>query len=112
MVSASFADPFVLLIRDDFSATILTEDINGDLDEIARGEAFKRGKWVSGSLYEDSNDVLRLEFPEDSDEEAGNVLLFLLSAPGGLQVRRKPHTLSLHFAFRLEHIQLKPCSSN
>ena len=87
VVSASFADPYVLLIRDDFSAVLLTGDESGDLDEVPRGEAFRKGKWFSGSLFEDSNDVLRLEYPEDSDDEAGNVLLFLLSAVGGLQVR-------------------------
>ena len=87
VVSASFADPYVLLIRDDFSAVLLTADESGDLDEVPRGEAFRKGKWFSGSLFEDSNDVLRLEYPEDSDDEAGNVLLFLLSAVGGLQVR-------------------------
>ena len=43
---------------------------------------------MSGSLYEDSSDVLRLEFPEESEDEAGNVLMFLLSAKGGLQVGR------------------------
>ena len=41
---------------------------------------------MSGSLYEDPNDALRLEFPEDSDDEASNVLMFLLSTAGGLQV--------------------------
>jgi cleavage and polyadenylation specificity factor subunit 1 len=86
VISASFADPYVLLIRDDFSAMILTED-GGDLDEVTKGNALKQGKWLSGSLYEDSNDVLRLEFPEESEDEAGNVLLFLLSITGGLQVR-------------------------
>lgn len=86
VISASFADPYVLLIRDDSSAVVLTADENGDLDEVSQSEAFKAGKWLSGSLYEDSNDVLRLEFPEESEDEAGNVLMFLLNAKGGLQV--------------------------
>ena len=88
VVSASFAEPYVLLIRDDSSAIVLTADENGDLDEVSQSEAFKANKWLSGSLYEDSNDVLRLEFPEESEDEAGNVLMFLLSAKGGLQVGR------------------------
>lgn len=87
-ISASFADPYVLLIRDDSSAVVLTADENGDLDEVSQSEAFKAGKWLSGSLYEDSNDILRLEYPEESEDEAGNVLMFLLNAKGGLQVRR------------------------
>ena len=101
VVSASFADPYVLLIRDDLSAVILTEDESGDLDEVARGEAFRKSKWLSGSLFEDSNDILRLEYPEDSDDEAGNVLLFLLSAAGGLQVRDIFSTIIIPLKFRL-----------
>ncbi|KAF6229894.1 hypothetical protein HO133_004231 [Letharia lupina] len=90
-ISASFADPYVLLIRDDSSAVVLTADENGDLDEVSQSEAFKAGKWLSGSLYEDSNDILRLEYPEESEDEAGNVLMFLLNAKGGLQVYRLPN---------------------
>lgn len=101
VVSASFADPYVLLIRDDLSAVLLTEDESGDLDEVVRGEAFRKGKWLSGSLFEDSNDILRLEYPEDSDEEAGNVLLFLLSAVGGLQVCEVLNTITIPLNFRL-----------
>lgn len=89
VVSASFADPYVLLIRDDSSAVVLTADESGDLDEVSQSEAFKAGNWLSGSLYEDSNDVLRLEYPEESEDEASNVLMFLLTAKGGLQVCRK-----------------------
>lgn len=88
VISASFADPYVLLIRDDSSAVVLTADENGDLDELSQSEAFKASQWRSGSLYEDSNDVLRLEYPEESEDEAGNVLIFLLNSKGGLQVRQ------------------------
>ncbi|KAL9129800.1 MAG: hypothetical protein Q9217_001837 [Psora testacea] len=83
---ASFADPYVLLNKDDKSVTILTADENGDLDEVEQGEKLKDTQWLSSSLYEDSNDVLRLDYGSDDDEEASNVLMFLLSATGGLQV--------------------------
>ena len=86
VISASFSDPYVLLIRDDLSVMILRADESGDLDEVERGEAIAENKWLSGSLYEDSNDVLRLESGDDSEDEAGNVLLLLLSSIGGLQV--------------------------
>ena len=109
VVSASFADPYVLLVRDDFSAILLTEDESGDLDEVPRGEAFRKGKWFSGSLFEDSNDVLRLEYPEDSDDEAGNVLLFLLSAVGGLQVREILNAIPISFTFRLSSAFNQSC---
>ena len=109
VVSASFADPYVLLIRDDLSAVLLTEDESGDLDEVPRGEAFRKGEWFSGSLFEDSNDVLRLEYPEDSDDEAGNVLLFLLSAIGGLQVRGILCVIPSSLNFRLSNAFYRSC---
>ena len=98
VTSASFADPYVLLVRDNLSAVVLTADENGDLDEVSQSEAFKAGEWLSGSLYEDSSDVLRLDYPEESEDEAGNVLMFLLTAKGGLQVRQT--LLSCHRCFQ------------
>ena len=86
---------------------VLREDENGDLEEVTKGRALKEGKWLSGSLYEDPNDVLRLEFPEESEDEAGNILLFLLSAVGGLQVR---HTLHLWSNFNLG-MMITPCTN-
>ena len=65
---------------------VLKADETCDLEEIDRGDSVVGTKWLSGSLYEDSNDVLRLESGEEDDEEAGNVLMFLLTAAGGLQV--------------------------
>lgn len=66
---------------------MLTADERGEFDEENREV---QGQWLSGSLYEDSNDNLRLEYPDDSEDEAGNVLMFLISAAGGLQVRQRP----------------------
>ncbi len=87
VISANFSDPYVLLIRDDSSLMVLRVEENGDLDEVERGEGVLEDNWISGSLYEDSNDLLRLDTGgEDSEDEVGNVLLFLLSSRGGLQV--------------------------
>ena len=69
---------------------VLTADESGDLDEVQRGEAMRTVKWQSGSLYEDSNDILRLDYGDDSENEEGNVLMFLLSVAGGLQVCQLP----------------------
>lgn len=84
--NASFADPYVLLIRDDSSVMVLKAEESGDLEELERGDAVLENRWLSGSLYEDSNDTLRLETEDDNEDEAGNVLMFLLSNGGGLQV--------------------------
>ena len=65
---------------------VLKADEKGDLEEVESGKSFSRSRWLSGSLYEDSNDVLRLEFGDEDDDESGNVLMFLLDTGGGLQV--------------------------
>lgn len=68
--------------------TVLGADESGDLDEIERGRTVLENKWLSGSLYDDANDVFCLESQdEEEEEEAGSVLLFLLSVAGGLHVR-------------------------
>lgn len=89
VISAHFSDPYVLLIRDDQGLMVLRVEENGDLDEVEQGAGVLENKFISGSLYEDSNDVLRLEESsgsDDSDDDVGNVLLFLLSNGGGLAV--------------------------
>ena len=70
------------------STMLFNADEGGDLDELDRGEALHQQKWASGSLYDDSGGVFRLEIDEDGDEdeEAGNILLFLLNVAGGLYV--------------------------
>ena len=88
VVHASFADPYLLLVKDDDSITVLAADEGGDLDEVKQGARLAEVKWKSGSLFDDSNDTLRLEFSDDDEEEASNVLLFLLSAAGGLSVSK------------------------
>ncbi|KAL9608934.1 MAG: hypothetical protein Q9167_006257 [Letrouitia subvulpina] len=86
---ASFADPYVLLIRDDASVLLLRAEESGDLDEIELSPGLQKKQVRSGTLFEDTNDDFRLEF-EDSDDEAGNVLMFLLTEGGGLQIFRLP----------------------
>ena len=88
VISASFADTYVLVVRDDASVMVLRAEEGGDLDELEQGDLLRTNRWLSGSLYEDSNDTFRLESNEsDADEEeSGTVLMFLLSDIGGLQV--------------------------
>ena len=90
VISACFADPYLLLVRNDKSIRLLKADESGDLDEVEQQQSVKEGKWTSGCMYEDMNDALRLEYPEDENDEVGNVLLFLLSVAGGLHVSFSP----------------------
>ena len=86
VVNASFMEPFLLLIRDDLSICVLGPDDSGDLDLLEQGERLHHEKWLSGSLYDDTNDIFRLQYDDVEDEEAGHCLMFLLSTAGGLHV--------------------------
>ena len=84
MISVSHAEPYILLVKDDQTIAILTMDESGDLEILEAGNATNTNTVLSGSLYDDANDILRLDFPED--EDISNVLMFLLTAAGGLHV--------------------------
>ena len=86
-MGASFAEPYLLLLRDDSKAMLLKADDAGELEEVEQGDTLSSTAWLSISLFDDSNDVFRLAGEEeDADEEGSSVLMFLLSVTGGLQV--------------------------
>lgn len=82
VVSASFADPYLLIRRDNSSIMILKADERGEIDELDRGEMIINKSWVSGCLY-------RAAASDDS------TLVCLLGAGGGLKVRRTLAFLSI-----------------
>lgn len=86
IVSTSFADPYLLIIRDDASIMILEADDSGDLDEVERGDVLLATKWLAGSLYKDSKGAFSVLQKQKAQLGNTNVFLFLLSATGGLQV--------------------------
>jgi len=49
--SSSLCDPYLLVIREDFSAVVLQVDANGELDEVEQGEAMSKIQWISGCVY-------------------------------------------------------------
>lgn len=82
IVSASFADPYLLLFRDDASIFVAQCDDNNELEEIEReDDALLATKWLTGCLYTDTTGVF------DKNQESGeNVMMFLLSTTGALYV--------------------------
>ena len=86
VISAVFMEPFVLLVVDDFKICVLGPDDMGNLDLLEQGKKLIDEKWISGSLYDDTNDIFRLQYDDVEDEEAGHVLMFLLTTVGGLYV--------------------------
>ena len=86
VVRVSFAEPYILLVLNDLSVRILKAEESGDLEEIDLPDSFRDQQWTTGSLFDDANDVFRLESEDENEDEAGNVLMFLLSIDGGLKV--------------------------
>jgi cleavage and polyadenylation specificity factor subunit 1 len=84
IVSTSFCDPYMLIIRDDASLLVLEADESGDLDAVEQGEAVTSTKWSSGSLYHDKAGIFGFqESPSDSNDAT---IMCVLSEKGALQV--------------------------
>ena len=89
VVSASFATPYILLVRDDASIFILRCDEDGDLEEVERSDSLLATRWLSGCLYQDWNSRFGPRYmngPNQGGRRPANLMMFLLSADGGLYV--------------------------
>ncbi|KAI4242948.1 MAG: hypothetical protein LQ352_007140 [Teloschistes flavicans] len=106
IVSASFADPYLLLIRDDEKITILRADESGDLDELEQNASLRGEIFRSGSLYDDMKGVFRLESEIETEDDTGTVLMFLLTIEGGLQIFCLP-SLEQH-VYKADGLSLLP----
>ncbi|KAL2156841.1 hypothetical protein VTH06DRAFT_4075 [Thermothelomyces fergusii] len=91
-VSASIADPFLLIIRDDSSAFVAQLDSSNELEELDKEDpALASTKWLSGCLYADTTGAFAEEAPGKGGKPSSqSVLMFLLSAGGALHVYRLP----------------------
>ena len=86
IVSASFADPYLLLFRDDSSIFVAQCDDNNELEEIEReDDTLLATKWLTGCLYDDATGAFAQSDKGHKAKE--NVMMFLLSAGGALHVR-------------------------
>lgn len=86
--SASIADPYMLLIRDDFSVFVAQIDNNMELEEVEKEDKIlTTTKWLTGCLYVDSAGVFAEEVAAKGDKPKESILIFLLSTSGALHVR-------------------------
>lgn len=87
VISASIADPYLLLVRDDSSAFIAQMDNNNELEEIEKTDSLLAStKWLAGCLYADKSYIFS-EAPSKSAVGSGaSVIMFLLSTTGALCV--------------------------
>jgi cleavage and polyadenylation specificity factor subunit 1 len=86
VTSASIADPYLLLIRDDSSLMLAQIDSNNELEEVEKMDAtLQNTKWHSGCLYADTKGAFQ---PNASDKgvETEKLMMFLLSSTGALHV--------------------------
>lgn len=87
IVSASFADPYLLSVRDDSSIYVAQCGDDFELEEVERDEdALVKTRWLTGCLYADSKGVFSSGQPIRKKDAVGDVFMFLLSANGALHV--------------------------
>ena len=99
VISASFADPYVLIVREDSTICLLQADKSGDLEECEIADGMSEAKWLSGCLY------------NDRDGHFGNgTLLFLLGSDGSLHII--PTTDLAHAVFQDSGLKFLPTRLN
>ena len=87
VLGASFADPYLVLIRDDFSVFMARCDTNGELDEMIFSDQVKGLRWSSGCLYRDGDGAFgKISKADDGFAAEAEIKVFLLSPEGMLHV--------------------------
>lgn len=87
IVSASIADPFLLLLRDDASIYVAQSGSDNELEELEKiDDVILTTKWLSGCLYTDTSGMFASIQTDKGLREGENVMMFLLSADGSLFV--------------------------
>ena len=86
ITTVAVAEPFILLQRSDHRLLLLRANEHGELEEIEDTGVLPETRWKSGSLFDDVDDVFRLEFDGMDEENSSSVLMFLIDIKGGLQV--------------------------
>ncbi|KAI3138791.1 hypothetical protein CBS147325_6846 [Penicillium roqueforti] len=87
-VSASFVDPYLVIIRDDSSVLLLQADKSGDLDEVPLSDEISLSQWRSGCLYHDNSQSFSVAGSSSKDFPEGEMILFLLNLEYKLSIFR------------------------
>lgn len=83
IISASFADPYLLLIMSNSTINILEADDRGDIDEVEGVDDLKANEWITGSLYTDLEGAF---LPKNATQQVHHILMFLMNSAGALKV--------------------------
>ena len=96
VVSASIADPYLLLIRDDSSAVVAFIDKNDELEELERDDAtLVSTKWLTGCLYIDTSGIFTAGQYDKRGKPTENVIMFLFSGTGTFYVGDEPDEVNM-----------------
>jgi cleavage and polyadenylation specificity factor subunit 1 len=79
-ISASFADPFVLIVKDDSSLLLLKTDKKGELDEVDLGLQLANDKHTSACLYTDRQGIFT---GQNTPNETGTMCILASLSPDG-----------------------------
>ncbi|EPE24656.1 hypothetical protein GLAREA_08509 [Glarea lozoyensis ATCC 20868] len=91
IISASFADPYILLVRDDSSIFVVVCDNSYDLEELERvDDVLLSTKWLTGCLYTDTTGAFANIQSDKGQKDGENIMMFLLSAGGALYIYALP----------------------
>ncbi|XXH05671.1 hypothetical protein Hte_012106 [Hypoxylon texense] len=89
--SASIADPYLLLVREDASVFVTKIDKNLELDELEKEDpALSSTKWATGCLYEDRSGIFAKAQSDKGTGAGENIIMFLLSKTGALHMYALP----------------------
>jgi cleavage and polyadenylation specificity factor subunit 1 len=87
VVTASIADPYLLLVRDDSSIFVVKIDNNLELEELDReDDKLLATKWLTGCLYDDTTGIFAETQTDKGGKPGENIVMFLLSGNGALHV--------------------------
>ncbi|KAF7559018.1 hypothetical protein G7046_g5145 [Stylonectria norvegica] len=91
VISASIADPYLLLVRDDNSIFVAQIDSNNELEEVERTDLnLLSTKWLAGCLYTDTKGMFQPTSGDKGTESDTKIIMFLLSASGALHMYALP----------------------
>lgn len=105
-VSASFIDPYLMIIRDDASVLLLQADESGDLDEVSLPDEISTSQWRSGCLYHDKLQAFDAEGSLSKDAGKNEMLLCLLDPECRLSVGSRHATHSDHDLIEVQLFRL------
>lgn len=90
-VKAAFVEPYLALIKDDGTMTLLKADKSGELDEVGLPPVLKDKPVLSASLYDDKRDFFQTSRFYASSKTPAGPLLTLLTSGGQFYILSLPN---------------------